>query len=409
MEQEELFGMALGLVLPWYITKIEFKQSSSGTRQLHIWIDFKPGSKFVMEDGISYTAYDTREREWRHLNFFQHECYLHSRLPRVKTKDQGILTVKVPWARQGSSFTLLFEAFALSLVSNEMSLPKAGAQMEVDGRVIGRILGWHVNLAMRRTKTEQPDIIGIDETAISKGHNYISVVTDLERKKVLAISAGKDKAAIQNTVHQLQSKGVDAGKVKCIGMDLSPAYISAATEFFPKATIVFDRFHLDKLLNEAMDQLRKSEQQECQLLKKTKYLWLKNPRSLTKKQASEVEYLAFIYPKIGEAYRLKLQYKEIWNSCDNLTAPAAINKWLQLVDASGIFPLQKFAATVRAHWSGIITYFNHKITNAFAERINLKIQEAKRRARGYRNINNFIDMIFFLCGKLDFDYPLKIA
>ena len=411
MTQELLFGMALGLQAPWYISKIEFNTSdTNSTRELHIWIDFTTGAKFKMEDNEDYSAYDSIQRRWRHLNFFQHECYLHARVPRVKMKDGSTLMVPVPWARAGSSFTLLFEAFALSLVKNEMSIAKAGKQLNQDGRVIGRIINWYVSLGLHQTPFEQPEVLCIDETAIKKGHNYITVVSDLVRKKVLAVSLGKDKEAVGSAVNQLKSKGMDIDEVKVLNMDLSPAYISAAGEYLPKSEIVFDRFHLDKLLNEAIDQLRKSEQHECTLLKKTKYLWLRNASTLSPKQSSEVEYLTKIYPKMGDAYRLKLQYKEIWNTINSRDeAEKAIKLWLTMVEKSNIFPLQKFANTIKSHWSGIIAYFNKNTTNAFAESINLKIQEAKRRARGYRNINHYITMILFLCGGLNMNYPHKTA
>ena len=255
------------------LSKIEFNTSdTNSTRELHIWIDFTTGAKFKMEDNEDYSAYDSIQRRWRHLNFFQHECYLHARVPRVKMKDGSTLMVPVPWARAGSSFTLLFEAFALSLVKNEMSIAKAGKQLNQDGRVIGRIINWYVSLGLHQTPFEQPEVLCIDETAIKKGHNYITVVSDLVRKKVLAVSLGKDKEAVSSAVNQLKSKGMDIDEVKVLNMDLSPAYISAAGEYLPKSEIVFDRFHLDKLLNEAIDQLRKSEQHECTLLKKKKYL-----------------------------------------------------------------------------------------------------------------------------------------
>jgi transposase len=409
MIQEQLFAKALGLSEPWYIQKVEFETVKEGVKELHIWIDFTRGARFTMEDGNQYPVYSTVERQWRHLNFFQHKCFLHAWVPRIKMPNGSTVQAEIPWAQPGSSFTLLFEAYVLALVQNEMNLTKAGQLVNVDPRVIGRMVRRYVQMGLANTPVEDVETIGIDETSIAKGHNYMTVISDLEKKQVLAVSLGKDRGAAEKALKQICLRGLDKSKVKYICMDLSPAYISFAMNKLPEAEIVFDRFHIEKLLNEAIDHTRRAEQFVAVALKKTRYLWLRNPSSLTPKQQDKVHYLSIQFPTLGEAYRLKHIFKYIWNEHTGDQAIEALQEWIRQATLTKNQFLLKFVNTLKAHWSGIVTFFYKRITNAFAERVNLKIQEAKRRAKGYRNPLNYMYMIYFLCGGLDMPYLQKTA
>ena len=117
MNSKNLFKIALGIELPWEIKNIQFKESSSG-QELHIDIDFERGQKFPDETGVLCGVHDTKKKTWRHLNFFQHASYLHCRVPRIVTEDGKVTQVEVPWSRSGSGFTLLFEAYVMSLIES---------------------------------------------------------------------------------------------------------------------------------------------------------------------------------------------------------------------------------------------------------------------------------------------------
>jgi transposase len=124
----EIFSIALGLQEPWYIKEVVFDKENF---QLDIYLAFTKGYSFKAEDGGEYTAHDTVERSWQHLNFFQHKCYLHAKVPKVKQADGKVKTQAVPWARKGSGFTLLFEAFSMLLIENEMPVNKAAKILQV--------------------------------------------------------------------------------------------------------------------------------------------------------------------------------------------------------------------------------------------------------------------------------------
>ena len=408
MKQEELFSMALGLTAPWYISKIEFKDSETHSegKELHLYVEHKKGAKFEVS-GQSYSKYDSQSRQWRHLNFFQHLCYLHCDVPRVRTATGHTVLVDVPWSNVGSSFTLLFEAYAMLMVKSGMSLSSAGRCMHIDGRRIGRIIKSAVDEAMQTQGLEQVQEAGLDETSIRKGHNYVTVLTDRKRKKVVGLGLGKDKAAVQVAVNEMAARGSKGEKVETLTIDLSPAYISSSQELFANAEVVFDRFHLDQLLGKAVDEVRREEQKESAELKNSRYFWLRNEKNLSKEKLERVHYLEKTYPRIGKAYRLKEQFKEIWNNPTKATAIEDLEKWLEMAWDSSIVPMQKFVNTINAHWYGVETYFDKIQTNAFAERVNLKIQEIKRIAKGYRNTNNLFAMIYFHLGGFVFDRPTK--
>jgi transposase len=401
----QLFEMALGVQSPWKIESVDFIDGSSG-QELHIRIDFKKGSKFLDENGKPCDTHDTKEKTWRHLNFFQHECYLHCRVPRIKTADGKVLLVDVPWARPGSGFTLLFEAFVMALIEKEMSVNKIGKLLRVNPNRVWTIFNYWIERAYIADEPEVPKKLGLDETSKRKGHDYITLGVNLEERRVLHVAEGKGKEAVKSIKEYLESKGVDVEKVRHASMDMSPSYISGIRDYFPNAEIHFDRFHVVKLLNKAMDKVRQMERKEHEELKGHKYTFLKKHSNLSDKRKGELKELIKLFPTLGEAYRLKELFNDLWEMETEEEATEFLVSWCDEVEEKNIHPFKQFIKTIKAHWSGIVNFCETEINNGILEGINNKIQLAKRRARGYRCTKNFINMIYFLCGKLKFDYPL---
>jgi len=407
LNTEEIFKMAIGLQAPWLITKLEFKNiSSKSKRQLNIYINFVIGAKFKDKNGVECNVHDTIKRSWQHLNFFEHECYLHARVPRIITSDGKVQNVDVPWARPNSGFTLLFEAFAMLLMENEMPVNKAASILNVYPKRIWTIFNYWINLALSKDKQSGVSSIGIDETSRKKGHDYVTVAVDLQKRKVLFVTEGKDEKTIERLREHLVKKEVVPEQIEQVSIDMSPAFIVGISNNFPKAEITFDRFHIVKLLNEAMDKVRKDERRKHEYLKGHKYTFLKSNKHLSESQKKQREELIELYPKLGQAYRLKELFNDFWNFSDLEEAVCFLAYWCDLVEDSAIIHFKKFVNTINAHWTGVINYIKSKISNGILESINSKIQLAKRRARGFRNINNFINMIYFVAGKLRYDYLL---
>jgi transposase len=405
MNSTALFGMALGLLPPWQVESVSFNGDEGQPKELHIHIGFLSGSRFVDASGTLCPVHDTVERKWQHLNFFEHHCFLHCAVPRIKKPDGKVATVEVPWARPGSGFTLLFEAFAMALIEREMPVNRVAETLGVLPQRVWTVFNHWVSAARQADDPSNVHRLGIDETSTKKGHHYVTLGVDLETSRVVHVVEGKGKETLANIQQYLESKGVQKRHVTQLSMDLSPAFIAGAAESFPLAEITFDRFHVVKLLNEAMDKVRKAERKEHEALKGQKYTFLKNRQNLTARQEASLTEMITLYPTLGEAYRLKTLFNDLWSMPNKSAASAFLEQWCGDVEAARIPAFMSFAKTVRSHWTGIVNFVETRITNGVLEGINSKIQLAKRRARGYRNINNFINMIYFTCGKMTFSYP----
>lgn len=400
MDTELIFAQALGITEPWFIKEIEWLEGD----KLHIYIGLGKGTRFDYE-GDTYSIFDHQDRTWRHLNFFQHECYLHCRVPRIKSKDGRVSLVEVPWAATGSSFTLLFAAYAQLLVKQGLSFEKAGQYVGISGKRIAKMVYDNVSSALETQKISTVQHLGVDETSIKKGHQYITVLTDTEQKKVVAITAGKSSESMVEALAEMKGRGAEPHRVRTVTMDMSPAYISVAEDWLPNASMVFDRFHLEALVNKKVDEIRKLEAAEYKELKNTKYLWLRNNKDLKESQKAQIQLLEASFPRLGKAYQLKEQLKTVMNEAYNSKSLDGIKNWIKIVEESGIPQMESLAKTFQRHWIGIKNYFITNRTNAFAERVNLKIQEIKRVARGFANRENFRAMIFFHLGGLELNLP----
>jgi transposase len=400
----EIFSIAIGLQEPWFIKEVLFDKTQM---QLDIYLAFTKGYKFETEDGCSYTAHDTEERVWQHLNFFQHKCYLHAKVPKVKQADGKVKTQSVPWARKGSGFTLLFEAFSMLLIENEMPVNKAAEILQVYPNRLWNIFNYWISKAHQDDTITDLTKIGFDETSVKKGHNYITTMVDLKQRRILFATPGKGSDCIEKSVKYLEEKNVAVQGVNQVCIDMSPSFISGCINYLPNAAITFDKFHVTCEVNKAMDELRKLERNGNDLLKKHKYTFLKS--KLIPEIQQERDLLMEMFPKLGEGYRLKELFKDFWEIENKEEAEGYLAFWCDIAQESGIFPFINVVKTIKAHWSGIINYIESKINNGILEGLNSKIQLAKKRARGYRNVNNFTNMIYFTCGKLKFDYPLYLT
>ncbi len=404
MDEFTIFTAALNIRAPWYIERVTIIEGEDG-EELHIAIGHKKGARFNYE-GIDYPVYDHQDRTWKHLDFFQYQCYLHASVPRVRTKENKVRLVQVPWAEPGSRFTLLFELKIMELVFNGMNQSKAGRTLRISAKRVGKVISRRVANALCDQPLDPVKELSIDETSSKKDHNYLTVLCDRERKKVVGISEGKDAEAVDNALIDMEVRGAHREEVKTITMDMSTGYIAAAAKYFDQAAIIFDRFHIMKKMNEAVDKIRREEQINCREdFKRTRYWWLRNADKLKDDQRRRLASLSRAYPNIGEAYRLKELLRSVLNQARHDPRLQWINDWIKQAKKSGLEPILKFVDMLHNHWYGIKTYFKKLATNAYAENVNLKIQEIKRISRGFRNMTNFKLLIYFHLGDLDLGLP----
>ena len=369
MNTQELFTMGLGIEEPWFIETIEFRGEKK-MKELHIFLSHHQGVRFTVEEE-ELPVYDHRDRVWHHLNFFQHRCFLHAKVPRVKLGNGKVKQVEVPWAQPGSMFSLLFDYDVLNLFSENMSFSGVARRLKISDKRVSNIISRHVSQALASQQIEPVEELSVDETSYRKGHNYFTILCDRVRKKVVGIGVGKDQKAFLAALGDLEVRGGCRSKVKSVTMDMSDAYIAGVSETMEKADIVFDRFHIVKNLNEAIDKIRRTETKEHVELKKTRYLWLKNNSNLTKEQKEKVECLSASFPNIGKAYRLKELLRVVLDEAQRSHDLKPLIEWKKQAWSSNLEPMQKFVNMLNNHWYGIKTYFQRQITNDSTERMNL--------------------------------------
>lgn len=404
MKPQDVFSAALHLPAPWFITNVEFKElpDNPAVSELHIFIDFKKGSKFPCPvDGCGHTSpvHDTQERVWRHVNFFQYPCYIHARVPRVNCSDHKVRLVNVPWARPGSGFTLLFEGLALMLAQDMPVATAAEHVGEHDTRLWRLIKHW-ISEARKKLDFSDVEAVGIDETS-KRGHNYLSVFVDLMKRRVMFVTEGKDAGTVTKFVKEFEEKNGSAEAVKVVSTDMSLAFKKGVSSCFPNACHVLDHFHVVKLVNDAVDAVRRRESKEEPVLKRTRYLWLKNFDNLTEKQQGRLTPLSKRHLKTARAYRMRLQLQDIYTHTDADLAQDEMKKLIRWMKLSRIEEMRRVGKTLQENLSGILAYWQNKFSNALLEGMNSIIQNIKRRARGFRNQEYFATMIYFVCGGLD--------
>lgn len=400
---EELFTLALNLQEPWNVKKIEFNKDE---RKLDIWIDFVPGSKFECPEcgKRDNPVYDTSDKIWRHLNFFQNKTYLHCRVPRVSCELCGVHQIKVPWAREKSGFTLLMDALIL-IMAEDMPILKVAEIIDEHDTRVWRVIHSYVEEARGREDFSEIISIGIDEKACAKGHQYITVVADLDRSKIIHACSGRDFSAVTSFYHDFLNHRGDCEKIQSICCDMSPAYIAGISKNFPHSAIIYDKFHVMKIVNHAIDEVRRQEQGHNKYLKKTRYIWLKNPGNLTEKQKKQLGSLKDMNLKTVRAYNMKLSLQSFWQISDKSLAESFLKRWYFWATHSKLKPMIVVAKTLKAHWEGIVNYFKFPVSNGILEAMNGLIQSTKTAARGFRSLKYFIAMIYLRLGRLEFNLP----
>lgn len=405
MNPESLFSVALGIISPWEVEGVSFSKEN---KRLDIKIGFHRGATFACPVcGTVAPVHDTSEKSWRHLNFFQFEAYLTARVPRVKCPNSGhgVKQVQVPWARAGSGFTLLFEALVMALV-REMPVKAAAAILGEHDTRIWRVIDHYVQSARAQVDHSEVRRVGMDETSARRGQDYITLFYDMDQRQLLFGTEGRDHTTVQAFAEDLKAHNGAPENITDACLDMSKAFIKGVNETMPNAAITFDPFHLIKHMNDALGQVRAEEAKSYpEMMKGSRYAFLKNPENLTEKQDKTLTRLCGYRLKTARAYLLKLALQDVYFAPSREEAEVRLKNWYSWAIRSQIKQVRTVAKTVKNHWNGILAWFNSQLSNGFLEAINGLIQAVKRRARGYRTTKNLINMAYLIAGKLHFRLP----
>lgn len=404
MDELGLFTQALGLTKPWLVSDLKFSKEEG---RLDLWIDFVKGAKFPCpscDQTKEGEVHDTQERTWRHLNFFQYETYLHARVPRLRCGDCGVKQVEVPWARPGSGFTLLFELLVLSL-AREMSVAAVAEMTGEHANRLWRILEHYVERARQAVDLSGFRKLGIDEFSLRKGHVYMTTFSDLEASRVVFLGEGRKRGVIQDFTRDLEARGIDPHQIEVICCDMWDPYLSGIGKLLKDSRVVFDRFHVMNQINKALEMVRREEQRNNSVLKKSRFLWLKNPKNLTARQAVRLRMLKRLDLKTVRAYHLKLALARFWDMADPAEAVAYLKRWYFWATHSRLQPVIQAARTIKRYWKGVISFLETRVTNGMVEGLNSKIKTAIKRAYGFKHVSYLRTIVYLVVGRLTFSYP----
>jgi transposase len=403
MRDTDLLQLALGIMPPWLVEAATFDAEK---RRLDIEIDFATGGRFPCPDCAkpNCPTHDTVKKTWRHLDFFQHQAFLHARTPRITCPDCGVKQIAVPWARPGSGFTLLFEALAMTLMT-AMPVAAAARLVKEHDTKLWRVLHYWVEQARERADYGNVSRVAIDETAARRGHNYISLFVDIDRRRVLFVADGKDAHTVAQFADDLEAHNGDASRIKEVCIDMSAAFIKGVEYNLTEAEITFDKFHAVKLVNDAVDQVRRAEAKSRPELKNSRYLWLKNERHLSVEQTAQLGSLTKTNLKTARAYHLRLAFQDIYKEHSRDWAEIFLDRWYSWARRCRLEPMKEVALSIERHRDGILRWFNSKIANGLIEGINSLVQAAKAKARGYRSTRTIKAITYLIAGKLDLRLP----
>jgi transposase len=330
------------------------------------------------------------ERRFRSLPIGGRTTSLVLPIPRVECRACGLVRqVDVAFADPRRSFTKPFERYVLEL-SRRMTIRDVAAHLNVGWDLVKEIQKRDLSRRYAKPKLKHLRHIALDEIAVAKGHRYLTLVLDLDSGAVVFVGDGRGADALKPFWKRLRPSGA---KIKAVAMDLSAAYRQAVSTHLKKATIVFDHFHVIKLFNDKLSELRRAVYREAtdvmhkQVLKGTRWLLLKNPENLDaeKDEKRRLEEALTLNKPLAVAYYLKEDLRRFWEQPGKRFATAFLNDWLRRAEASGIKMLQQMAKTLAAHRTGLLAYYDVRITSGPMEGTNNKIKTMKRMAYGFRD------------------------
>ena len=411
MEDTLFFAKLLGIKAPWHVTQVTQDHKLS---RVDLHVEHTGGVRFpcpICEKFCS--VYDhAPEREFRHLNVCQMAAYLHVRVPRVNCSTHGIQQIVHGLAESNGTITYEFESHILEL-EQECSIESVCRILGVDWHLCYRLQERAVTRGFSRKPHGIPKRIGVDEKSFAKGHKYETIVYDINAGTVAHVCDNREQASLEGYYRQFSVE--EREKVEAVAMDMWDPYIAATMAWIPGAEqkIVFDRYHVMRMILNAVDKVRKEEHKELmnenvEMLKGTKYLWLWSRENLPPYRREEFELLRSFNLKVCRAHAIKENLRNLWSYQTPGWMCHFFKDWYSWAIRSRLKPIKDAARSIKNHLENIVTYAKHRITNALGESLNSKIEKVKRLACGYRNRAHYRIAIYFHCSGLDL-FPKRSA
>lgn len=396
---EQLFTQALGLIPPWAVVSVDFRQAEGA---IHFAVECRAKRLACPAcQAPEQPIHDRVERRWQHLHFFQFRAFIDARVPRVACAACGkTAQAEVPWSRAGSGFSLVMEAFVIALCQ-AMPVAHVARLVGVSDDRIWRLLRHHVDQARAREDFSGVRRLGVDETSARRGQRYVTLFHDADARRLLFATPGRNAGTFAAFAGDLRAHGGNPASITDISMDLSGAFQAGAARHLPQARPTFDPFHVVALASQAMDQVRRAEVKGEPDLKGCRWALLKRAQSWNRDQINTMHWLQRSGLKTARAWRLKEAMRAIYQARPAPDeAERLFVRWMSWARRSRLLPFKRLAATCRAHLPGIVEHFRSGLSNGFVEAMNAQIQAAKARAKGYATVSNLMAIAYLLCAKL---------
>jgi transposase len=331
-----------------------------------------------------------RSRRWRHVNLWGIETFIVYSPRRVKCPACGIRVERIPWS-MGKSRLSLPVISVLQTLARHISWEGVARLYGVCWNTVRAAVKASVEYGLANRRIEGVLYIGIDEIARRKGHRYVTNIYDLTDKRLLATAPGRDEISLHKCFQELGKSLMDKPLVVCC--DIWKPYLKIIREnLHPDTVVVFDRFHIVRNLLAAVDEVRREEYHEKKkmnpgLLKRTRYLWLKNPENLKPAEKQRLSKLEKLNLKVNRAYLLKESLRELWEYKNKKQAERFLKKWFWWATHSQIKQMRNFAWSMKRNREGILSWFDTPVSNAAVERMNGKAKAVMRRAYGIRTFD----------------------
>lgn len=352
--------------------------------------------------GEKSSGYDRHVRTWRHLDLAGMICTLRATIRRVDCKDCGVVVEEVPWASHAAKVTYAFEDLT-GYLAQRCDRTTISKLLRVSWVTVGNIID---RLVARKQKQRGDRLnglryIGVDELSYRRHHKYVTVVVDHERGEVVWVAEGKSAATLGRFFKELGPERCAA--LEAVTIDMSGAYIRAVSDASPEAQIIFDRFHVQRLAHEALDEVRREEVRgssasQKSSLKGLRWVLHKSDWNLTHLEREKLENLPKTNEPIFRAHMLKESLVAILDRRQIHVAEAKLNEWIRWAWYCGLKPFEKLSRTILKHKEGILAYVRTRLNNGRTEGFNGKARTITRRSYGFHSVQNLIAMLFLCCG-----------
>ena len=342
------------------------------------------------------------ERTWHDLSMRNHKMILRYRPRRVNCPRCGVRVERFPWAAAWSRLTRPLLRVVAEL-ARQLSGLQVARHFQLNWKTVARAIRQAVAYGLRHRKRRPLHVLGVDEVSRRKGHHYLTVVYDLERRVLLWVGQDRTTETLASFFRELGPRRCRTVHTVC--MDMWAAYTRAVREHLPQAQILFDRFHLVQHLNRALDEVRRSEVRRLTgrhkvALKHTRFLLLKNPWNLSPEQKERLSTLVRWNLPVVRAYYLKEAFQMFWDYQQPARAEQHLRRWMYSAMRSRLEPFKEFVRLVRTHLDGILAWTRLRVSNGAVEGMNNKIKLVSHRSFGFRQPDNFIAAIYHTCAQL---------